>query len=508
MIVSFEDAFFYKILLQSGFEVEVNQWIDTIANNNEKLEDINLELVCSQGDTNKVISCLHNYIGKNNIDDEILCDRLRLFVKSKIDNEELTIEKAAESLCSFSLSSEKIYEEYWNDFYILGVYGDLVAEGLISIEEYNAIARQYIETGNKINTDDFWSSRANRYDAFRKKERKYKILYIVGLVLYSIFIIFLSFLFMKLENSINGNLSDKTLVIHIAVMCLLIVPPAVFGVVGWDMVYDFLTRCNKKKRERIKKEKEIIENNNKKASNELREIYNLPDTILTQYEHYTLFSKSFFARWKWILLGVCEFLCLVATIGSVVYFDLVSVELGVTIILLGIVLGIYGFAILCDAPAKGILYSALPVLCYALPLAIVYYLIGIKTEWIIGLSTVVCGSILFVLFICFVVVMPFKRYNKARNEYWNQLKEKYPKIKHPREYSDAINNLTFWQKDGTHISICEVREEYSSIILTGKIKINNIEIKDAILYYAEENDIFENCVEKGIEILINSQNYY
>lgn len=508
MLISYEDAYFYKILLQTGFVEEVNQWIDNIANNNEKLEDINLELVCLQGDTNKVISCLHNYIGKKIVDDEILCNRLRLFIKCKIDNEELTIEKAAESLSSFSLSSEKIYEEYWNDFYILGAYGDLVAEGLIAREKYNAIARQFIVTGNKIDTDDFWSTRANRYETFRKKERKYKIFYIVGLVLYSIFIMFLSFLFMKLENSINGTLSIKTLEIHITVMCLLIVPPAVIGVVCWDRVYDFLTRCSKKKRERIKKEKEILENKNKKASDELREMYNLPDNILTQYEHYTLFSKSFFSRWKWILLGICEFLCLAATIGSVFYFDLVSLELGVTIILLGIVLGIYGFTIICNAPVKGILYSALPVLCYALPLVIVYYLIGIKTEWIIGLSTVVFGSILFALFICFVVVIPYKRYNKACNEYWNLLEEKYPKIKHPREYSDAINNLTFWKKDGTHISICEVREGYSSIILTGKIRINNIEIKDAILYYVEENDIFENCVEKGIEIIINGPNNY
>ena len=40
------------------------------------------------------------------------------------------------------------------------------------------------------------------------------------------------------------------------------------------------------------------------------------------------------------------------TIGSVFYFDLVIPEVGITIMLAGLSVGIYGFCILCDAPIE------------------------------------------------------------------------------------------------------------------------------------------------------------
>lgn len=67
----------------------MNQWIDSIAANNDVLEGIYLDLVCNQNNLNGLISCLHSYIGNNKIDDKALCDRLRLFIKEKLHNNEL-----------------------------------------------------------------------------------------------------------------------------------------------------------------------------------------------------------------------------------------------------------------------------------------------------------------------------------------------------------------------------------------------------------------------------------
>ena len=56
---------------------------------------------------------------------------------------------------------------------------------------------------------------------------------------------------MLLEKELTGTISDKTMGIHIIVMCLLFVTPIVICVVGWDMVYDFLS-TGKTKRKEIK----------------------------------------------------------------------------------------------------------------------------------------------------------------------------------------------------------------------------------------------------------------
>ena len=84
MILLYEDACYYKLLLQGGFCKEVNEWIDNIATNIDVLEGIYLDLVCNQNNLSKLISCLHSYIGNNKIDDKGLCDRLRLFIKEKL----------------------------------------------------------------------------------------------------------------------------------------------------------------------------------------------------------------------------------------------------------------------------------------------------------------------------------------------------------------------------------------------------------------------------------------
>lgn len=60
---------------------------------------------------NELISCLFSYIGNNKIDDKGLCDRLRLFIKEKIDKAEISYEEAANSLCGFAIKSEKRQEE-------------------------------------------------------------------------------------------------------------------------------------------------------------------------------------------------------------------------------------------------------------------------------------------------------------------------------------------------------------------------------------------------------------
>ena len=43
MYITYEEAYFYKLLLENRFVGEVDQWIDNIAVNNDTLEGINLD---------------------------------------------------------------------------------------------------------------------------------------------------------------------------------------------------------------------------------------------------------------------------------------------------------------------------------------------------------------------------------------------------------------------------------------------------------------------------------
>ena len=499
MNLSFDDAMFYKVLLQSGFKEDVDKWIDEFINNTELLEGIYLDLACCYSDLNEAISCLHNYIGDNPINDKGVCVRLREFIKEKLDNNEISMERAIDALISFV--SDRWQEKYWSDFYMVSIFDEYQSAGFADQVETFAMVREFINTGKILDANKFWLDREKKNKIVRKKENKYKILSAVVLILYSILIMGLSSLLMLLEKHFTGTVSDKSLGIYIVVVCLLIVPPVVICVVGWDMVYDRLS-TGKNKRIKVKEERQLIENQRKKESEDLRRKFNLSSNVLTSYEYNSITMKRYSSKIKWILLAIFEILCLSMTIGSVFYYDLVTAELGVTIMLLGLSFGIYGFCILCDAPIKGIAYSLIPVVCYALPLVIVYYFINVDTEWIIGLSTIIFGSILFVLFMVIAVVKPIKKKNAALIKYWNLLEEKYPKIHHHSDYYHLHSGIAFWKKDGTHILIYEYKKGCYSITLIGNIIFESVKITDSILNYIEMKDTLDNCVKKGIELLM------
>ena len=307
---------------------------------------------------------------------------------------------------------------------------------------------------------------------------------------------------MGLEKNNKGTISEKSLSIYITLMVLLIVPPLVITVVGWDMVYDKLIRTKRNKNSKIKEEKERIKQEKIKRNQEIRNKYNIPNNILISDEY---FSSKYGFNIKWILLIICEVLCLGMTIGSVFYYDLVGNEIGIGIILFGLVIGIYGFCILCDAPVKGIKYSFVPVLSYAIPLIVIYYLLNIRIGWKIGLFTILFGTIIWIFLIIFMIVKPIKKYNRISELYYNEILKKYPKIHHYKDYYSIDKCITLWKKDGTHIIVFEYEKNTSSLTLTGEIKYNNVILKDVILEYKEINDNFDICVLKGIDLLNNQE---
>ena len=62
VMLSCEDALFYKTLARCGFIKEVDELIDNIINDNELLEGLYLDLAYCFGDINKIISTKFLYM--------------------------------------------------------------------------------------------------------------------------------------------------------------------------------------------------------------------------------------------------------------------------------------------------------------------------------------------------------------------------------------------------------------------------------------------------------------
>ena len=163
MKISYDEAFYYKLLLQSGFNKEIDEFVNYIINNNEILDGINLDFVIAynlkENSLNEMISCLHNYINNNKIDNRYVCDKLRMLIKNKVDNNEITLEDAGSILSEFAYISEKKFEEYFNDLYDISIYMDYIDIGFINKEKYFKIVKDYLDTGVLYKTNSFWKNR-------------------------------------------------------------------------------------------------------------------------------------------------------------------------------------------------------------------------------------------------------------------------------------------------------------------------------------------------------------
>lgn len=145
------DAYYYKLLFEVGFVEDVNNWILSLAQECDVLEGIYLDLVSNQGDNSKVISCLHNYIGEIQVDDDALATKLRLFILNKYENGLIDIYQVAESLTGFVNLTEKWHSEPFYNFVLIGEALDLYYDGIMRQDKFHKLVIDYLKTGETVN---------------------------------------------------------------------------------------------------------------------------------------------------------------------------------------------------------------------------------------------------------------------------------------------------------------------------------------------------------------------
>lgn len=325
-----------------------------------------------------------------------------------------------------------------------------------------------------------------------KKERKKKINQWLFIFIY-VFIIFIlvvgiDIIIIKTNPQIDAQ---KVSSISIVINCLLIIPP----IVAKDLFFDLIHLLKKKNREAARKNKQLAEEKYKSYSDSLREKYHIPSDVLTQYDYNKIKNNSTLTKIKWTILGICEIACLCLVLGIVFYGDVVSVTTTISLVCLGIILGIYGFCFLCEAYFKGIIYSTIPVLCYLSPLLILYYGFKIDNGVSLGVGTMVIGSLLFAIFITIIVLTKKKKEKTLTKYYQNSI------FNGPDFYYDNHFSLALYLNNGKYVVITSNNNCEYDICVFDDIVYEKILLKSVIVNRVSLASDDQTAVLKGIELL-------
>ena len=238
--LTYEEAYFYKILIELEFNEEFEKYIEYLENELEVYEGFYLDLIYNQSSPLNVISLLNNYILDKDIDKSLVFEKVRLFLLDKLNNNEIDLEKTIESLdlLSFYFLEDDCMDE-WDTFYADYELGYLDRYNLDLLK----VVRSYLETGKIENYE-------RSYVPKEDKKKKLKIgLYVL---LFDVFVYLVGFLFLLLIKLINENWVDSSFGIIIVFVIFITTIMTTIYLLDWyvvDIFFDFIKSKIKKKNE-------------------------------------------------------------------------------------------------------------------------------------------------------------------------------------------------------------------------------------------------------------------
>ena len=238
--LTYEEAYFYKILIELEFNEEFEKYIEYLENELEVYEGFYLDLIYNQSSPLNVISLLNNFILDKDIDKSLVFEKVRLFLLDKLNNNEIDLEKTIESLdlLSFYFLEDDCMDE-WDTFYADYELGYLDRYNLDLLK----VVRSYLETGKIENYE-------RSYVPKEDKKKKLKIgLYVL---LFDVFVYLVGFLFLLLIKLINENWVDFSFGIIIVFVIFITTIMTTIYLLDWyvvDIFFDFIKSKIKKKNE-------------------------------------------------------------------------------------------------------------------------------------------------------------------------------------------------------------------------------------------------------------------
>ena len=156
-----EEAFYYEILLTLGYSSEYDEWLNTYLKTEDPLSDIVLDLAWCGADKEKAISILRKYRLEESVDEENVCNRIRLFLKNAYHTKQLNKEQVATAMyavASHICGSGDFDTKVWGDMFCFDEYYSMAKEGIISWEKFDSVFFDYLDFGIPCGEKKIWNS--------------------------------------------------------------------------------------------------------------------------------------------------------------------------------------------------------------------------------------------------------------------------------------------------------------------------------------------------------------
>lgn len=168
--MTYEDAYYYRLLLQAGFTAEFDAWFDARLASDTPYSDIVVDLAMCRSDINETISLLRRYGDGKDFNETLLPalrERLRLFLKDAYHGGRLTKKETVDAMYSFAIAHGypddwNFNERLWGDMYYMSTCYEMAADGIASWENFDAIFLDYLDRGIPLIYDRIWQRPQDR----------------------------------------------------------------------------------------------------------------------------------------------------------------------------------------------------------------------------------------------------------------------------------------------------------------------------------------------------------
>ncbi len=173
-----EDAYYFKILLMSGFSDGYDEWLNEHLEAEEPLSDVVLNLSLCGSDVNKTISYLHRYCAEQKFDDAVVCEKLRLFLKEAYLSNRFNKDEIISGMCRFAVNhgSHEDYESsLWFDMFYMEDYYSLAKSGIIPQDKFDRAFLSYLDDGVSVDLKALWNNKKSALKPLRSKIKNLSI---------------------------------------------------------------------------------------------------------------------------------------------------------------------------------------------------------------------------------------------------------------------------------------------------------------------------------------------
>ena len=150
LIMTFEQAIYYKYLLICGYSDELNKHINICLNDENPISDIILNLSACGSNNKEMLTVLNDFTSKvsdEKINYDKVFDLVLTFLRTQYREENLSMEKITDLMYQISVLTEKISDNPWWTMFTIGVLYSEAEQGYITMGSFMGTFENFINKG-------------------------------------------------------------------------------------------------------------------------------------------------------------------------------------------------------------------------------------------------------------------------------------------------------------------------------------------------------------------------